>query len=121
MQGVMAAAEYHGYPEEARHLEYFSVPEMPDYVNHDFTLRLSKSGSDIRVPADRSATDMLAEAGITVDVKCADGLCGVCRCRLVGGEVEHRDFVLSKAQRQGSIILCQSRAAEPEGIVEIDL
>jgi ferredoxin len=54
-------------------------------------------------------------------VKCSDGICGVCKCGLVDGAVEHRDFVLSKAQREGNIILCQSRAADKDGIVTIDL
>ena len=43
MQAVTTAAERGGFPEEARHLEYFSVPETPDYVNHPFTLKLAKS------------------------------------------------------------------------------
>ena len=120
MGAVIDSATAHGIPEEARHLEYFSVPEVPDYVNHDFILRL-RDGRDLLVPAERSATDVLAENGIHVDVKCSDGICGVCKCGLVSGAVEHRDFVLSKAQRQHSIILCQSRAAEPGDIVEIDL
>jgi ferredoxin len=64
---------------------------------------------------------VLAEHGIHVDVKCSDGICGVCKCGLRSGEVEHRDFVLSKAQRETAIILCQSRARKPGGIVEIDL
>lgn len=121
MAAVMAAAEAAGVPEEARHLEYFSVPEVPDYENHAFTLRLVRSGRDIVVPADRSATDVLAENGVQVDVKCSDGICGVCKCRLLSGTVEHRDFVLSKAQRETSIILCQSRAADPDGVIEVDL
>jgi ferredoxin len=54
-------------------------------------------------------------------VKCSDGICGVCKCGLVSGDVEHRDFVLSNAQREGQIILCQSRAAAKDGTVEIDL
>jgi len=69
----------------------------------------------------QSATDALSEAGVHVDVKCADGLCGVCRCRLVSGEAEHRDFVLSNAEREEKIILCRSRAAKPGGVLEIDL
>ena len=121
MSAVMAAAESHGFPEEARHLEYFSTPELPDYENHPFTLRLVRTGTDIAVPADESAADVLRERGFPIDLKCEDGLCGVCHCRLVGGKVEHRDFVLSKRQRETTIILCQSRAAEPGGIVEIDL
>ncbi len=106
MSAVIAAAERQGFRDEARHLEYFSVPEIPDYENHPFTLRLSRSGRDIPVPADKTAADVLNEHGFRVDVKCADGLCGVCKCGLVAGEVEHRDFVLSKKQRQEALILC---------------
>ena len=120
MQAVMQTAEAAGYPEEARHFEYFSVPEMPEYENHPFTLRL-KDGRELVVEANETATDALARAGIHVDVKCADGICGVCQCGLLSGAVEHRDYVLSQAQRQERIILCQSRAAEPGGLIEIDL
>jgi ferredoxin len=89
-------------------------------MNHPFVLRL-RDGRELAVPADRTATDVLAENGIRVDVKCSDGICGVCKCGLVSGTVDHRDFVLSQAQRQTSIILCQSRAADPGGVIEIDL
>lgn len=120
MGGVIEAAERQGFPDEARHLEYFSVPDLPEYENHDFTLRL-KDGRDLHVPADKTATDVLAENGIHIDVKCSDGICGVCKCGLIAGDVEHRDFVLSKAQRADNIILCQSRAAEKDGMIEVDL
>ena len=121
MSAVIEAAERQGFPEEARHIEYFSVPEVPEYENHAFTLKLIRSGIMLEVPADRSATDVLTERGISIDVKCSDGLCGVCKCGLVAGEVEHRDFVLSAAQRKDSIILCQSRAAEPDGAIAVDI
>lgn len=121
MNAVMECAEASGFPEEACHLEYFSVPEIPDYVNHDFTLRLANTGKEYLIPAGKTATDVLAENGIQIDVKCSDGICGVCKCGLVNGEVEHRDFVLSKAQRENAIILCQSRAAEENGVITVDL
>ena len=120
MTGVMDAAEANGFPEEARHLEYFAVPEQPDYENHPFTLVLN-DGREIAVSAKQTASDALIAAGIHVDVKCSDGLCGVCKCGLREGAVEHRDFVLSKVQRETQIILCQSRAAEPGGTLRIDL
>ncbi len=120
MASVLEAAEANGFPEEARHLEYFSVPEVPEYENHPFFIRL-KDGRELVVPEDKTATDVLAENGIHVDVKCSDGICGVCKCGVISGEVEHRDFVLSKAQREGQMILCQSRAAQPGGVIEIDL
>jgi reductive dehalogenase len=120
MAAVMDMAEANGFPEDARHLEYFAVPEQPEYENHPFTLAL-QDGREIPVAADQSASDALLAAGVHVDVKCADGLCGVCKCGVVAGEVEHRDFVLSKAQRESQIILCQSRAKNPGDTLKIDL
>jgi len=96
------------------------VPEQPEYENHPFMLKL-QDGRRLEVPEDKTASDVLIENGVHVDVKCADGICGVCKCGLVAGEVEHRDFVLSNKQRETGIILCQSRAAEPGGEIEIDL
>lgn len=121
MTSVMDAAERKGFTDEELHIEYFNVPELPEYENHPFKLKLARSGKELDIPADKSATDILAENGIHVDVKCSDGICGVCKCHLVSGEVEHRDFVLSKKQRQEAIILCQSRAARSGETIEIDM
>lgn len=121
MQAVMDAAEAGGFPEDNRHLEYFSVPEAPEYENHPFTIKLAKSGKTFQVPANKSAADVLVENGIPIDIKCADGICGVCKCGLKSGDVEHRDYVLSKAQRETAIVTCQSRAAEADGVIELDL
>jgi ferredoxin-NADP reductase len=91
MNGVIEAATRKGFPEEARHLEYFSVTELPDYVNHEFTLRLTRSDKEIVIPADKIATDVLSENDIHIDVKCSDGICGVCKCGLTSDKVEHRE------------------------------
>ena len=120
MSSVMEAAQAAGFPEEACHLEYFNLPEQPDYVNKPFEVALT-DGRRFDIPADRTATDVLVEAGVNIDVKCSDGLCGVCKCTLVSGEVEHRDYVLSKSQRETSVILCQSRAKEDGGTIVIDV
>lgn len=121
MQSVINAATGGGFPEEARHLEYFTTPEQPEYVNHAFTLRLKQSQRDVLVKPDEHATDALLAAGVHVDVKCSDGLCGVCKCGLIAGDVEHRDFVLSNKDRETAVILCQSRAAAKDAVIEIDL
>ncbi len=121
MSAVRDAAVAAGLSEERMHVEYFAVPEQEELESHPFDLHLAKSDVTLHIPADRSATDVLAENGINVDVKCSDGICGVCRCGLVSGEVQHRDFVLSKGQRENSIILCQSRGAKDGETVTIDL
>jgi reductive dehalogenase len=120
MEAVIQAAAQGGFPEEARHLEYFSPPAQPEYENHPFQLQL-QDGRLLQVPADKTAADVLNENGLHIDVKCADGICGVCKCGVLDGEVQHRDFVLSAAQRKGAIILCQSRAAQPNGVLKLDI
>ncbi|MEO0362968.1 MAG: PDR/VanB family oxidoreductase, partial [Pseudomonadota bacterium] len=120
MDAVLTAGAALGWPEEAMKREYFSVPEQPEWENHPFTLRL-KEGREVEVAADEAATDALLRLGIRIDVKCSDGICGVCKCGVRSGAVEHRDFVLGPKQRETSMILCSSRAAEPDGVIELDL
>ena len=121
MDAVKKAAEKKGIKEDVMHFEYFSVPEEPDYINSKFKLKLAKSGKEFIVPVEKTSTDILNENGFKVDVKCSDGICGVCMCGLISGDVEHRDFVLSKSQRKENIILCKSRASKKDGEIVIDL
>ena len=121
MESVIEAAEKAHFPEDNRHLEYFSVPETPDYKNYPFVIKLANSGRELAVPAEKSAAEVLQENGVSIDIKCSDGLCGVCKCQLVSGDVEHRDFVLSKSQRESAMISCQSRATNENGVIELAL
>ncbi|MGE0497764.1 MAG: 4Fe-4S double cluster binding domain-containing protein [Ramlibacter sp.] len=124
MDGVFEAALARGWPEEALHREYFSVPEAQAWQNHPFVLRLARSGRTLEVPADRGGTDVLADAGLAIATKCSDGLCGVCATpydAAASGEIEHRDFVLSAKERGQRVILCCSRprAAGAELVVDL--
>jgi ferredoxin-NADP reductase len=124
MDAVFAAAAARGWPEHALHREYFSLPEEPPWVDKPFTLVLARSGRRLEVPAERSATDVLTAAGMHVDVKCSDGLCGVCATAYdaaASDEVEHRDHVLSSAERAHKVILCRSRAAHEGGVLTVEL
>ncbi|MCV0438791.1 MAG: 4Fe-4S dicluster domain-containing protein [Hydrogenophaga sp.] len=124
MDGVFEAATRRLWPEDALHREYFSVPDADAWENHPFVLELTRSGRTLDVPADRRATDVLAEAGFAVTTKCSDGLCGVCAVSFDAersGTVEHRDFVLSRREREHRVILCCSRPAQPGASLVVDL
>ena len=120
MTAVHEAAAAAGVAEDAFHREYFVVPDVPERESFPFTLVL-RDGRHISVAADQSAAEALTEAGIHVDVKCADGLCGVCKCGVLAGDVDHRDLVLSARDRKTHMITCQSRAIEPGGEITLDL
>ena len=124
MDGVFEAATAHGWPDDAMHREFFSVPEAPDWVNLPFTLKLAKSGRSFAIPAERNATDVLADAGILIDTKCSDGICGVCATPYrpdESGEVEHRDYVLSAKDRAQRVILCCARTKVADAELVVDL
>ncbi|MFK7763672.1 MAG: 2Fe-2S iron-sulfur cluster-binding protein, partial [Roseobacter sp.] len=120
MSAVLGAAKNAGFLENARHLEYFAVPDLPEYENHPFEIAL-KSGTRVSVTTDQSAAEALIAAGVSVDLKCSDGLCGVCKCKVLEGDVAHRDFVLSSEQQRHEMILCQSRAAQKDGVLSLDI
>src|ERR1700692_41167 len=89
--------------------------------NHPFELHLARSRRSIPVSASQSAAEALQQAGFHIDIKCKDGLCGVCAVDYAEGTVEHRDFVLSKAQRQSKLTLCCSRAKAANDSITLDL
>ena len=124
MDAAFAAAATAGWPEEALHREYFSVPDAEQRPRLPFRLKLARSGRVLEVPAERSATEVLAEAGLAVDVKCSDGLCGVCATRYdaaASDAVDHRDVVLGRREREERVILCCSRTEQAGGTLVLDL
>jgi reductive dehalogenase len=121
MDAVLAAAQARGWPEEALHREYFQVPEAPARESLPFVLEWP-DGRRLAVRADQRATDAMQQAGIAIDVKCTDGLCGVCARRYdaaASDPIDHRDVVLSAAQRRERVILCCSRSARDGGVIRL--
>ena len=54
----------------------------------------------------------LVRAGVDVPLSCEQGVCGMCMTRVIDGIPDHRDDVLSEAERasNGVILPCVSRA-----------
>lgn len=102
------------WPAGALHLERFSAPvvELDPAAEHAVELVLAESGRTLLVPPDRSLLEVLTEEGVDVLSDCAEGICGTCEVKVIEGEVDHRDFVLSEAERQANscMMVCVSRA-----------
>ncbi|MFZ3584610.1 cytochrome P450/oxidoreductase [Loktanella sp. DJP18] len=101
-------------PDGTYHSEHFSTTNAhldPDKETA-FHADLTDSGLTIDVPADTTLLDALLSAGIDIACDCREGLCGSCEVAVVEGEVDHRDVVLSRAERAANtrIMTCVSRA-----------
>ena len=70
------------------------------------------AGLTLAVPAGTSILDAVRRAGLEVPVACADGGCGACETRVLEGEPDHRDGVLTQEERAfgETMMICVSRA-----------
>ena len=82
----------------------------PDEEN-PFEVELKDSQLSLSVPADQTLLQALHATGIDVPSDCEEGLCGTCEVPVVAGDVDHRDKVLSAAERAagGRMMACCSR------------
>jgi len=78
----------------------------------DFEIELEDSDLELTVPAGQTLLDVVRAAGIDVPSDCEEGLCGSCEVRVLEGEVDHRDKVLSASERTegGRMMACCSRS-----------
>jgi cytochrome P450/ferredoxin-NADP reductase len=80
-------------------------------VNLEIEVVLEKSGITLTVPPNRSILEVVNEAGAGVVSTCQEGTCGTCEVRVLEGEPEHRDSVLTASERAANefMMICVSR------------
>jgi phthalate 4,5-dioxygenase reductase subunit len=106
------------WPPSAVHFEAFTEPTRNVAEDRAFTLRLAQSGETIEVGTGVTILEALRANGHVVPSSCESGTCGTCRTRLVGGEADHRDLVLTDDEKAASIMICVSRARSSELIID---
>ncbi|MFE0728998.1 PDR/VanB family oxidoreductase [Streptomyces antibioticus] len=75
-----------------------------------FEVELRRTGRVVTVPADSSVLSAVrAELPGTL-YSCEQGFCGTCQQRVIEGEVDHRDELLTDDERADSMLICVSRA-----------
>jgi phthalate 4,5-dioxygenase reductase subunit len=99
------------------HMEDFSGVSAFGAISLPFELEWRPTGASIEVPAQTTMLGALEAAGIDVDSSCGSGTCGTCRLRLVEGEADHRDVVLTEGEREHFVMPCVSRSAGPRLVV----
>lgn len=72
----------------------------------------ARSGITVAVSADVPILDALAAQGIDVPCSCRQGICGTCETRVIEGDPDHRDSILTEAERAAgrTMMICVSRA-----------
>jgi phthalate 4,5-dioxygenase reductase component len=95
------------------HFEDFSVRNRPRTAD-DKPFVVRYAGETIDVAADESILQALRAKGHRIPSSCESGTCGSCRMKLLAGEADHRDLVLTDEERLTNIMVCVSRAQSSE-------
>lgn len=102
--GFMAIAEESvasaGFPANQFHREYFQVGDKGNSAsNASFEVVLARSNESFVVAAQESLLAALVRHGSHIESSCEQGICGSCELRVLSGDLDHRDHVLSDVDR----------------------
>jgi ferredoxin-NADP reductase/uncharacterized iron-regulated membrane protein len=118
---VIAAAAELGWPDSRVHREYFVAEQHDTSQDVGFEVKIASTGEVIAVPKDSTVIEALASHGIHIPMSCSEGVCGTCLTRVLEGEVQHRDRVLSAGERvrNTQFTPCCSRAATQTLVLDL--
>lgn len=101
-------------PDGALHFEHFTTlaSGLDPERERAFEAELQDSGLTLTVAADATLLDAIRAVGIDIASDCCEGLCGSCEVSVLEGEIDHRDLVLTRAERAENrrMMACCSRA-----------
>lgn len=123
LDALEQAVSRRGLPDTALHIEHFvnNVTVLDPDKEHDFEVELKNSGLTLTVANDETLLNVLRASNIDVQSDCEEGLCGACEVGVLEGDVDHRDSVLTTAERRENkrLMACCSRAAGKKLVLDL--
>lgn len=117
-------SQHVGRPEDHLHLERFKPVTglFSEPQGAGFEVVLARSGLTIAVPPGQTTLECVRAAGVDANSSCEEGVCGECETDVLEGTPDHRDSVLSDAERRAGTVMmiCCSRAVG-QGLGVLDL
>jgi ferredoxin-NADP reductase len=113
------------WPEGSLHIERFaakaSPAERPVEALESFHVVCQRSGQTFEVSEDTSILEALEDADIPIMSSCLEGICGTCEATVLEGVPDHRDSLLTDAERaSGNVILtCVSRSRSEKLVLDL--
>lgn len=120
-EGMIAAVEQAAPDPSMVRVERFRAGPAVRDEGEAFDVVLAGSGERVRVGLGESILGALDRAGHDVPSSCREGICGTCETKVVRGEPDHRDSVLTPEERAEncSMMICVSRSRSPELVLDL--
>ncbi|MFN3937863.1 MAG: PDR/VanB family oxidoreductase [Gemmobacter sp.] len=112
-------AEAAGHAPGCIHFELFDTPSA-EAGDQPFEVQIN-DGRVFTVPPGQSIIDVLEAGGVDLIHDCRRGDCGICRTDVRAGTPDHRDVVLTEAERASGKVMqiCVSRAKGGRLVLDI--
>jgi ferredoxin-NADP reductase len=111
------------WPTGSLHFERFKAKptEAAPAIAETFEVVLQRTGITVTVPPDKSILEVVEAAGLYVLSACREGICGTCEQQVIEGEPDHRDSVLTPAERETNevMMICVSRCRSPRLVLDL--
>ncbi|WP_207788936.1 PDR/VanB family oxidoreductase [Bordetella trematum] len=107
-------------PPERVHAEYFGAVQAPA-VEGGYEIILQRSQQRATVAPGATILDTVMKLGVDVPYSCMEGVCGSCEVRVLQGTPDHRDLILSKAEREQNdrMMICCSGAKSSTLVLDL--
>jgi ferredoxin len=101
-------------------VEYFSAPPTQP-LEGGFVVVLARSGRELVIPAGSTILEEVRAAGIDAPSSCEQGVCGACETRVLDGIPDHKDHILSPAERRENktMMICCSGAKSDRLVLDL--
>ena len=120
IDAARAAATAAGLAEDAIHVELFTAPQAQS-GDAAFEVEVHSTGQVVTVAPDQTIIQALEDAGLDVMYDCQRGDCGICQTDVISGTPDHRDVVLSDAEKASGKVMqiCVSRAKSARLVLDL--
>ena len=90
-------------------------------IEGGFVIALAKAGREFVVPPGSTILETLRQAGFTVPASCEQGVCGTCETRVLEGVPDHRDLLLTPAEKASgkTMMICCSGALSDRLVLDL--
>jgi ferredoxin-NADP reductase len=123
---LLSAAEQHcaHWPEGSLHIERFAAKAAaePSVEALDtFQVVCQRSGVTVEVSEGTTVLEALEDADIPIMSSCLEGICGTCEATVLEGTPDHRDSMLTEAERTtgNKLLTCVSRSCSEKLVLDL--
>ena len=124
---LLSAVEEHSshWPEGSLHIERFAAKAPAAEPSGDtldtFQVVCQRSAVTVEVSGETSILETLEDADIPILSSCLEGICGTCEATVLEGTPDHRDSMLTDAERASGnkILTCVSRSCSEKLVLDL--